>query len=100
MFGFSWMPYCSVEALSHSSAGLLAKGEAEIIMRLSKIRVIAVRLFEHSLSCHKFPNVHDIDVFVVSLESQLGRRAGYCPWLLHLLQTTFLGPSRMQYRDR
>ena len=62
----------------------MAKREAEIIMRLSKIRVIADRLFEHSLSCGEFPNVHKIDIFVVRLESQLGRRAGYCPALVQL----------------
>ena len=41
----------------------------EIIMRLSKVRVIADRPFEHSLSRSKLPDVHEIDALVVSFES-------------------------------
>ena len=48
---------------------LLPKREAEIIMRLSKVRIIADRLFEHSLSRSKLPHVHEIDASVVGLES-------------------------------
>jgi hypothetical protein len=48
---------------------LLPKREAEIIVRLSRVRVIADSLFEHGLGLGKFPAVHEFDTSVVSFES-------------------------------
>ena len=38
--------------------------------------------------------------FVIFAYYDLRPKSRCTPWLLHLLQTTFLGPSRMRYRDR
>jgi hypothetical protein len=48
---------------------LLPRRESEVIMRLSKVRIITDRLFELDLRRGKLPDVHEIDALIVSFES-------------------------------
>jgi hypothetical protein len=49
---------------------LLPKRESEVIMRLSKVRIITDRLFELNLRSGEFLGAHEIDALVVNFEGR------------------------------